>query len=252
MRNSVIRFGLSVIVVSVVLALPASTARAGDSWQWSLTPYIWATDISEDLRVAGAIVGGEDTEFKDLVDKIDTSLQLHFEGTRGRWGMFADVSYIDLSDSASGEYGFTRLDVAIEETLVEGGAIWRPDGDGSRFELLFGARFLAANEDYSLRIGDLNPITTGLDESYLDALVAARYHIPLSERWVISLRGDVSTGGTDVIWTTQGMVGWRFGSRLGSAVLGGYRYRALEYTKGDDIGVEKTISGPFVAVRIGF
>lgn len=246
------RVGLSVLMMGVLLSVPASTARAGDGWRWSITPYLWASDVSETLIVDGQVVGGEDTEFKDLVDKLDSSLQLHFEGIGDRWGLFADVSYIDLRDSKTGEMGVARLDAKIEETNLEGGMIYRPGGRSGRFELLFGARSLAVDERYRLRLGELEPVESRIDEDYLDAMVAARLKVPLSDRWAISLRGDYSTGGTDYIWTAQGLLGWQFGKRRNSAVFVGYRYRELKYTKADVIEVRKTISGFGAGLKIGF
>jgi hypothetical protein len=251
--RSAARFQLvSVFIMIAVLVGAAPGAQAGDTWDWSITPYMWATDISEDLILDGAVVGGGDTEFSDLVDKIDTSLQLHFEGTRERWGLFADVNYVELSDSATGEMGLGRLDVDIEETVLEAGAIYRPGGRSGKLDLLFGVRVLAVDEDYRLQVGELPPVGAAIDEDYLDALIGARYQIPLSERWVISLRGDVSTGGTDHTWTAQGMVGWRFGAKRNSAIFAGYRYRGMKYTKADVLEDQKTLSGFGLGVRFGF
>ena len=89
---------VSVIVIVAALLL-TSPARAADDWNWSITPYIWASDISETLILDDEVVGGGDTEFKDIAELADTSLQLHFEGIRDRWGLFADLIYADLSDS---------------------------------------------------------------------------------------------------------------------------------------------------------
>ncbi len=135
---------------TIALLLIPSSAHAASEWDWSITPYMWASDISEDLILSGEVVGGGDTEFKDLVDLIDTSLQLHFEGTRDRWGLFADLTYIDLSDSETGELGILRFDVEIQETLLEAGAIYRPGGRSGKLDLLFGARLLSVDEDYRL------------------------------------------------------------------------------------------------------
>jgi hypothetical protein len=68
---------------------------------------------------------------------------------------------------------------------------------------------------------------------------------------VVSLRGDASAGGTDLMWTAQGLLGWRFGARRSSAILAGYRYRELEYGKADVLDVEKTLSGFIVGLKIG-
>ena len=242
----------SILVVTFGLVVAAQPAVAGDNWQWSITPYIWATDISEDLILDGTVVGGGDTEFNDLVDKIDTSLQLHFEGTREKWGVFADINYVEISDSVTGEMEFGRLDVDIEETVLEVGAIYRPGGRSGRFDLLFGVRAMAVDEDYRLHIAELPPVEASVDETYLDAMIGARYHIPLSERWVLSFRGDVSAGGTDYMWTAQGLVGWRFGAKRNSGIFLGYRYRNMEYSKAEVLEVKKTLSGFGLGVRLGF
>jgi hypothetical protein len=247
-KNPLILIG----AVGLILGASAGGAGAAEGWRWSLTPYMWATDISETLLLDGDEVGGDDTEFADLVDVLDTSLQLRFEGAGERWGVFGDVTYIELTDSAEGELGLTRFDVEIEELLLEGGLIWRPGGGADGLDVLIGARYLGVDEFYRLEIGAVpEPVQRRLDEGYLDALVGLRYQVPLSPRWVLSLKGDVSAGGTDLTWTAQGLVGWRFGAHRNSAVLAGYRYRELEYGKANTLDVEKALSGFIFGVRIG-
>ncbi len=247
---------LAIAAASMTTAIAADAAgddAAGEApgWNWSITPYLWATEIREDLLLDGRVVGGNDTEFKDLVDKIESSLQLHFEGVRDRWGMFLDLSTVEVSDSGEGEFGILRLDADIEEMVIEAGAIYRPAGGARHLDVLFGVRYLKIDEDYRIT-GGLQPRSLAVDEDYVDALVGVRYHVPLSERWLISLRGDVSAPGTDFTWTAQGLVGWQFGKRLRSAIFLGYRYRALEYDKGDFLQVDKSLSGPGLGLKIGF
>jgi len=249
MRGLFFRRAAAVIAIAAVFVTAAANAGAAD---WSLTPYMWATDISETLLLDGNEVGGDDTEFADLVDVLDTSLQLHLEGVGERWGVFGDVTYIELTDSAEGELGFGRLDVEIEEMLVEAGLIWRGAGGPEGLELLLGFRYLDVDEAYRLEIGALpDPYQRRLNESYLDVLVGARYNALLSPRWMVSLRGDVSAGGTDLTWTAQGLLGWRFGAKRNSAILAGYRYRELEYGKAGVLDVEKTLSGFVLGFKIG-
>lgn len=238
------------LLVAFVAAAP--TAHAQERWEWSVTPYFWGSNISEDLLLRGEISGGSDTQFKDLVSKLDFAMQVHVEAIKGHWGPFADLSYIALSDSETGEQGILRLDVEIKELLGEAGAIYRPGGREGRLDLLFGARLLSVDELYRLGLADLGSVDTSVDENYLDALVGARYSIPLSESWAIVLRGDVSFGSTDYMWTAQGLLGWRFGSRKQSSVFLGYRYRDMKYTKADVIEVEKTLNGVGLGVQIGF
>ncbi|MCP4899444.1 MAG: hypothetical protein GY906_20965 [bacterium] len=243
------RTALAIAVVLMVTA--GTTVQAADGWLWSITPYVWASDISESLLIRDEIEGGSDTSFSDLVEIADTTLQIHFEGVKDHWGMFADYTYVELSDSKVGEMEILRLDVDITETVLEAGAIYRPGGRSGNFDLLFGVRQLTVDEKYNLQIGQFGPFESRIDEGYVDALVGARYRIPLSDRWVISLRGDVSAGGTDYMWTAHGILGWRFGAKRNSAIFVGYQYRDMEFTKGE-IDVKKNLSGFGLGVKIGF
>jgi len=240
------------VIILAVLAFAAAAlpACAEEGWQWGITPYIWASAISEDLTVRGTSIGGNDTSFSDLVDLVDTSFQIHFEGVRGRWGMYADLTYIKLSDEETGE--ILHTDAEIEELLFEAGALYRPGGSDGPFSLLFGLRLLAADETYLLTLGDLGPFELANDEEYLDAMIGLRYRWTFGDRWLASLHGDVSFGDTDLFWTAQALGGWRWGARRQHAILFGYRYRQLEYEKAGVFEVDKTLSGPIVGALFGF
>jgi hypothetical protein len=53
------------------------------------------------------------------------------------------------------------------------------------------------------------------------------------------------------MWSAQALVGWIFGAKRNSGVFLGYRYRDMEYSKGDAIEVKKNLSGPVFGVKIG-
>lgn len=222
------------------------------AWLWSITPYFWATDINETVTLDDRVVSGGQTEFRDLVGLIDASAQLHFEGLRDRWGMFADVAYVSLSDTQTGDRELLRFDFELKETVAEVGAIYRPGGRDGAFDLLVGGRLLSFDETYRFSLGAIGSREASVDEDFLDALVALRYAIRLSDRWVITLRGDASFGGTDGIWTGQALLGWRFGKYRNSAVFLGYRYRDMKYGKAEVLDVHKTLSGVGFGVRLGF
>ena len=243
---------MALAVAAILMSTSGAAAQTADGWLWSITPYIWASDLSDTLVVDDEIVGGGDTEFKDLADLADTSLQLHFEGLKDRWGLFADINHVSLSDSETGELEILRFDVEITETVVEAGAIYRPGGRSGKLDLLFGTRYFSVDETYRLQLGERDPFEARVDEGFWDALVGIRYAIPLGQRWAISLRGDVSLGGTDYMWTADGKLAWLFGAKRNSAVFVGYRYRDVKYTKAEVVEVEKTLSGPGIGVKIGF
>jgi hypothetical protein len=82
--------------------------------------------------------------------------------------------------------------------------------------------------------------------------VAARYNLPLGERWYWNFKGDLSFGNTDGTWTVQTGAGWLFGSARRHAIFLGYRHRDLQFEKAGVFDVEKTLSGPMLGVNFGF
>jgi hypothetical protein len=87
------------ILTFCLSCLLASPARAAEPLKWSVAPYIWATDISGDLKVDGDPIGGVEIGFTDLLNTTDASFQMFVEAGRGRWSGFADVTYLKTSDS---------------------------------------------------------------------------------------------------------------------------------------------------------
>lgn len=240
------------LIISVCLTFSfASAVQASEPWRWSLTPYIWASDLSEDLTFRGETVPGNSLEFKDLLDITDSSYTVHFQGMRGELGFYLDASVANLKDEDVGDIVLTEA--RIKEQIYSGGLIFRPGGADGSFDLLLGARYFSVDETYTFTIAGLPPRERGIDDSYTDLMVGARYWWRFGDRWGMGLIGDASSGGTKVIWTAEGMLGWRFGSRRQSAILVGYRHRVLEYLKTDDrVEVQRTFSGPTIAVQLGF
>jgi hypothetical protein len=72
--------------------------QAAESLQWSITPYLWASQTNVDLTLRGDPVGGDTISFKDLLDQLDTAFMIHAEAGRGNWSAFADLTYLETSN----------------------------------------------------------------------------------------------------------------------------------------------------------
>ena len=77
----------AVALVTCCLSAVVSPAHA-DDWEWSFTPYLWASDVGVDVTIQDEPVLGTDIAFEDLFDNLDFAAPLHFEGSRGRSGIF--------------------------------------------------------------------------------------------------------------------------------------------------------------------
>ncbi len=88
---------------------------------------------------------------------------------------------------------------------------------------------------------------TSSSETLTDGFVGLRYSMPLGERWLLNVRGDVGAGDTDQAFNVAAYIGYQFGRDGRFGVLGGYRHLDLEIKDDDSLvetRTELTMSGP--------
>lgn len=222
---------------------PSANAAAGEDWEWVVAPYGWAASIGTDLETSVPPSGGisTDTEFDDIVDKLDGAFQIHVEGQGERFGMFADFTYIGLANERTRPRFSSAAD--LDARLFELAAVWSPsDGTYTGLDVFAGLRYI----DLDLSV-DIDPVNPAFDparvdtsESFSDFMLGARYTWSLSDRWGLTLRGDGSFGDTEGTWNTSAVASFRTKS---GAWFFGYRYLSVELDA-DGNKTEITMSGP--------
>lgn len=244
---------IPVLNARLLLALGTATlafpVAAGD-WDWTLAPYGWAASIRSDVETSRPqFEGSSEVKFADILDKLDGTLQLHLEGRGDKVGMFADFTYLGISDSHQGSFARTESD--LDTRLLEAAMVWTPGGQRDRgLDLFGGIRFIDA--DFKIRVDPVNEQFPGrvLDagDSYLDAMFGARYTWAPAERWRITARGDVSTGQTEGSWNASLTAHYRTAR---GGFLFGYRHLDVELeTSG--IRTDLRMSGPMVGYGFSF
>jgi len=262
MKDSRRLFAAAVALVIGVGLSGAEAAVAGD-WEWTLIPYVWASDVSLDVNVDGDPLIGEDVSFSDLVDKVDFASQLHFEGQRGKGGLFFDLSYFEFSDSETLTGGGipplldgTLVETKEKDSFLEVGGFYRPKGSSHGLDVLFGVRIINVDQKIDITLPFLvDPTRVRIDDSFTDGFVGLRYSGPIGENWGFSARGDVSAGGTELTWNTVLLFGYQFGQTGKYSLLFGYRQMEIELEENDgDVKVETDIglSGPIAGLSIKF
>jgi hypothetical protein len=235
-----------VLLAALLAACPLSQAQASE-WDWVFAPYLWGASVSTDLREDAPPVGS-DTSFSDVVSKLDLAFQGHVEGQGDRFGLFADLTYLDLSD----DQDFTGLDThtSINATITEVAGVWNVDP--ARYEgldLFLGLRHTVADAD--IEFFPDNPLLpdamVGMDQSYTDVMVGARYSAKLSEKWRGIVRLDGAWGDTEGSVNFNAMLGRKFSK---GTLLFGWRYMDTDIEEaGTDISM--TMSGPMFAYAYG-
>jgi hypothetical protein len=248
----------------VAVLIPAAGAQASP-WQWSITPYMWLSEIGVDASINDQEVLEREADLADVLDDLDFSLQLHAEGQRGRHGLFFDFSYTDLGDDdkrfalPGGLPGEIVAKGDLEMTLIEVGGLFNPRGDGTGLTLLYGARVVDADEEIDARY-DFGPGSTEsrryeASATLADGLVGARYLGRLSDRWSFLLRADVSAGGTELTWNAWTGLGYSFGAGGRHALLAGYRYMEIEFEEEDrraEVESQVKLGGFIAGLKFGF
>lgn len=238
----------SCIGAALFLAFPANAAQPG--WDWMVAPYGWAASIGTDLRTATPpSESSSDVEFRDLVDKLDGAFQIHVEGQGDAFGIFADFTYLGLSNRREHPRFATESD--LDTRLFEIALVWNPGAQRYRgLDVFAGLRYI--DVDFTTQLQPLNPAfpTVSLDtgDSFSDLMLGARYTWALTERWSLTLRGDGSFGDTDGSWNASAVAQYR--TRRGGWLFG---YRHL------DVAIEAagrktdiTMSGPQIGYAFRF
>ena len=234
------RFRLPALA-ALTLAFAAPQASAAGDWEWMVAPYLWGAGIKTDMENESPPVdGSSDERFIDLLDELDGVFSIHAEGQNDQWGMFGDFLFLGLASEDSRTIADIETD--LDARLFELAGVWSPgDGKFEGFEVFGGLR--QVDLDFTVQFDPVNPAfdTTSLDlgQTYNDFMLGARYMVPLSDRWSMTLRGDGSWGDTEGTWGASATFGYKAGP--GSWLIG-YRYLSGEFGD-DDTDLEITLSG---------
>jgi hypothetical protein len=207
---------------------------ASESWDFELTPYLWAAGLDGDTAADGT--GSEiDTDYSFFsLDNLDFALGTAFEARKGRWGMLYDLMYVEFSDA------FNRA--PNSEVEVSGGVLDTVASlaaqNGRPLELLFGLRYVALKATV-----DIAPVpAASARESWLDPLVGLRFTHAFNDRWSVALRGDIGGFGvsSDFVTNVSAIFGWRVGENV--TLRGGYRLLQMDFD-GDSLLLDATLQG---------
>lgn len=239
------RTGVLISGLALTCGMPSAFAyQSASDWEWVAGPYVWAAGVSTDMDVPPI---GTDSSFSDLIDKLDGAFLGRIEGQNERFGVMGDIVYLGLADSKSFERFETSSD--LDTTLIDVAGVWSPgDGRMKGIELLGGLRYI--DVDFRAHLApnntSLRTVEAGVDRSFSDALIGARYIWQMTDRWSASVRGDGSFGDTDGTWSAAATAAYRMKS---GEWMFGYRYLSVEL-ENDRTSVDIRFGG--VLVGYGF
>lgn len=246
---------IAVSLVMVLLVCLGPKAYAEDTsktknWDFQLAPfYLWAVNMEGDVTVRGTTAPIE-LEFGDIFDRLEGVLTAHFEAWyKEKWGFLADLNYVSIGDGL--ETRLLTLDVDFETVITELGAFYRFTHGSHAFEPLAGIRYTSM--EVKVDIVGARPRSLKETKNWVDPIVGLRYKYHITDKWLVSARGDIGGFGvgSQFTWNLVGLIYFEPWRHVG--FFGGYRALDVDFQKGsgiDKFRYDVLMHGPLLGFNI--
>ena len=263
---------LGALALAALAAVPAHAQIQEDKWTFQAIVYAYLPDIGGSTSFPDR-TGGSSVNVSS--DQILSNLNFTFMGTlearKGRWGLFTDFIYLDVSGDKNGTRDFSiggrdipaslsaNLDLGIKGTLwTLAGEYLAVNDPSTTLYVLGGARLLDIKETLSYSLtADIGPFVgpgrsgqSEVNESYWDAVIGVKGRYAFGERreWFLPFYADVGTGQSDLTYMLFGGLGYQFSW---GSVLGGWRY--IDYNFKSSSKIESVnFNGPMIGVAFNW
>ncbi|MFP3558833.1 hypothetical protein SB861_50535 [Paraburkholderia sp. SIMBA_049] len=242
-------------VAASCIAQDQAASQKPDTWQFSVTPYLWVAGMSGTVRVGQAIPAQNvDVHFSNVAKNLDFGVMGTIEARKDRWGIIVDGFYVNLSRSSDpilgGSLGTARLQ--LDNAILQVAGAYRVmESDKIPVDVIAGVRYTALNTTLSFSASPLLP--AGVDRStsvsWVDGLLGVRATYRFTDKWSVMGYADIGTGGSKYAWQLVTTVFWDVTKTINLAA--GYRILAQDYNTSSFYYNVRT-AGPFAGVRIRF
>lgn len=250
MRSLKALVSLLVPVVAVGFSTAFAQSPSVGTPQWKNTVELYLMAPSLDGSVG---LGPADTDVNldpgAIFDALDGAFLGSYIGEGERWGVLADLAYMDLKADGSGQYGVLNYEVNVKQTLFGLVGLYRLT---NTLQLTFGGRFVDLTNRLSLA-GPQNEFRAEVSESWFDPTIGLRYVAPWGEKWVFNGSADIGGFGvgSDLTWFLGANIAYRMTER--TQFYAGFRYVDFDYEDGagaDRFKFDVAQYGPLAGFRI--
>lgn len=266
-----LKCGIAALVVAASALVPLSAAAQAvrtepGPWRYAATLYAFLPKVDGSLGVPmGASSPKFSIDASSIIDNLEFTIMGSFDAHNGRWGVFTDLLYLDVSGSESKTRNVTIGDVALPATATADvslglkGVVWTLAGEyrvvsgpAWTLDVLAGARMFDVKPTLGWSIqGDLGSVSVpGRSGSNAqaatnwDAIVGIKggYRFGANREWFVPVYLDVGTGESDLTW--QGATGLGYSFTWGD-LLAMWRYLDYDLKSGESIS-DLSFNGPML------
>jgi hypothetical protein len=254
------KFSIALSLLILLILSSISGARASDSWEFVVAPYLLAPSITGNAGV-GRFVNGADVDIDtgDIIDNIDLGGMIHGEAHHeSGFGILADFSFMDLSSKVPGPLlPGTTIKGEVFQSVTELHGSYRFDFISHQIDVYGGLRWWHMDVKLT-RQGAAGPLSLiESTEDWVDPVLGARWVAQLGPNWRSSLASDIGGFGvgSDISFSLQALALYDFSESTTLAF--GYRALYVDYENGHPgtagyFAYDTTTHGPMVGVAFRF
>jgi hypothetical protein len=250
----------AVLLLAVGMPVHARQIDQWDgNWHYTISPYAWLPGINATLRfqVANSAVQSQSTG--DIWDNLGGAFELMGLARKGRWGVYADLDWVDFSDMEGRATTTGRAGVPIQfgdRWDMQGamanvaGIYTLAHGRSGYADLLFGARYvwIEGSVDWNFAAGGGNTIDFARGGSrsrrahFVNPVIGVRGRwIPFHGRFFVPYHVDYGAAGSTS--SAQASVGAGLAFNWGDVALT-WRHVWLSQHADSSVLKQITLSGP--------
>jgi hypothetical protein len=243
---------MALVLIPLLSSAAAQAQTESDEWKFRASIYAWLPSLEGETTFKGPDSPDGEVDIEKVLDSIESAFMGGISAEKGRWGLFSDYIYIDLSNTEENNrsLNFGDLDLPVgagyKTRLGITGWIWNTAGmytvvDNSWYSMrvLGGVRFLDLEEELdwklSTQIGDA-PVNSRsgnvkVEDNVLDAIIGVRGQVKFGQsNWSAPYYLDVGTGDSE--YSVQGVAGINYAFEAVDVTLS-YRYLEWKFDSSD-------------------
>ncbi|HTN48139.1 MAG TPA: hypothetical protein VMK32_01790 [Burkholderiaceae bacterium] len=240
---------------------------ASDDWRFWFILYGWFPSIGGTTSFStGGISPSVNVDASTILDHLQFAFMGAFEARKGRWGVFADYDYMNLSadKSATRDFSFRGYPVGAltadlsydlkGNVLTLTGLYGLSQTPDVVADLLFGARMLNLKQTLGFTFnGSLASIPlltrsggTDLNFTNWDAIVGVKGRVRFGDggHWYLPYYADIGTGQSKLTWQAMAGIGYSWNS---VELLAVWRYLDYDFKSSSQVD-SLTLNGPAVGI----
>lgn len=204
---------LGLLFITSCIYSQSLVAAETDNWDFMVEGYVMGSNIEGDAGLGRAVGVDVNVDFDTILENLELGGMVHAEAFhQNKWGVIFDYGFMKLANDASLPLGGV-IDAEVRQGVMELFLSRRWSLQKGHIDLYGGIRWWDNDVDI-----DINPailpgsISIEKAESWVDPVIGVRWYHPLSEKWALSLRGDVGGFGlaSDSSWLASAGAQYKF------------------------------------------